>query len=251
MLLTLIGVVLSGAVARAEVKVPVAGSAQASPCQQLIADAAAEGKYAFVLFWKNDDRATRTMEQTLDAAIAQRADRTACMKVQINDRAEQALVARFDASRSPMPLVMALAPNGAVTGAFPMKLDARQVDGAIMTPASSDMIKALQSKKITLVCLQPAGWKEVPQGVVDFEADPHFQGRTHCTVVQADDPAEAGFVKRLRPNGPVTSPVVAIFAPPGVHVGTYQGTATAAQLSKAIHDAGQCGPNCKHHHHHK
>jgi hypothetical protein len=112
------------------------------------------------------------------------------------------------------------------------------------------MIKALQSKKITLVCLQPAGWAQVPKAVADFEADPHFKGRTHRTIVRADDPAEAGFVQRLRPGTEITSPLVAVFAPPGVHVGTYQGTVTAAQLSKAIHDAGHCGPNCKHHHHH-
>jgi hypothetical protein len=250
-LLLLSSMLSIAAVALAESKTPQGFSRNASPCQRQLAEAAAEGRYTFVLFWKQDDAATRAMEDSLAAGVGQRGEQATWMKIRVNDPSEQGMVARFDATRSPMPTAMALAPNGAVTGVFPTKVEDKQIEGAILTPACSDMIKALQQQKIALVCLQRAGSTEVPQGVADFEADPHFAGRTHVTVVSADDPAEAKFFARLRGNRTAAGPLVAMFAPPGAHIGTYNGTITAAQLSKAIHDAGKCGPNCKHHHHHK
>jgi hypothetical protein len=244
-----LAVAVAAAPARAANKAPTADQRSRAPSQQLLSDAAAEGKHVFVMFYRQEDRATRAMESGVDAAIRRRGDKAVWAKIQVTDPAQQELVARYDASRSPMPTLMALAPNGAVTGVFPLKVEDRQFDGAIVTPACADMLKALQQQKITVVCLQPAGWTDVPQGVLDFEADPHFVGRTHATLVRGDDPEEAKFFERIRGNRAMAGPLVAIFAPPGVHVGTYDGKITAQQISKAIHDAGRCGPNCKHHHH--
>jgi hypothetical protein len=249
-LLLVAGIASAAAIARAENKTPQARSQYLSAAQRLLSDAAAEGKYTFVMFWKQDDQATRAMEKRLAAGVGQRGEQATWMKIRVTDPAEQGLVARFDATRSPMPTIMALAPNGAVTGVFASKVEDKQIDGAILTPACSDMIKALQQQKIALVCLQQGGATQVPKGVADFEADPHFAGRTHVTVVSADDPAETTFFAKLKGNRTATGPLVAMFAPPGAHIGTYDAKITAAQLSKAIHDAGKCGPNCKHHHHH-
>src|SRR5262249_17954271 len=81
-----------------------------------VASAAHDGKYLFVLFYKEDDPATRAMRQALSAALAQPGGRAASVTVRVTDPAEKPLVDRFGVGRSPMPLAVALAPNGAITG---------------------------------------------------------------------------------------------------------------------------------------
>src|SRR5208283_2699955 len=58
-------------------------------------------------------------------------------------------------SRAPMPLVLAVAPNGAVTGAIPLKLTEAQVGQAFVSPIAAQCLKAVQSRKLVLLCVQP------------------------------------------------------------------------------------------------
>jgi hypothetical protein len=146
------------------------------------------------------------------------------------------------------PTVMALAPNGAVTGVYPLKVEPQALENSILTPRYAEMVKGLQSQKIALVCLMPSGETKVPKGVADFENDPHFKGRTLRVTAHADDPAEARFFERMQVKREMNGPVVVFFAPPGVYLGMFDAAVTREHLSKVIHDAGRCGPNCKHHH---
>ena len=200
---------------------PVDAAAPAGSAR-LISDAAAQQKYAFVLFYRRDDPATQVMEQTVRASLARHSKQTALLKVRVTDPAERQIVSRYDATRTPLPAVMALAPNGAVTGVFPLRVQAQQVEQAILTPKYSDMVKALQDRKIVLLCMQPGGGEAgVPRGVVDFEADAAFKGRTHRVVVAAAEAGEERFFARMNVDRNLRSPVVVLFAPPGSFLGKF------------------------------
>ena len=47
--------------------------------------------------------------------------------VNITDALEKAIVAKFDLSGDPMPLVLTIAPDGAITGGFPTKFEEQQL----------------------------------------------------------------------------------------------------------------------------
>ena len=51
-------------------------------------------------------------------------------------------------SRAPMPLVLAIAPNGAITGGFPTRFEEEQLLGAFATPGTQKVIKSLQEGKL-------------------------------------------------------------------------------------------------------
>src|SRR3972149_3549031 len=66
-------------------------------------------------------------------------------------------------SSAPMPLVLCLAPNGAITGAFTKQFTQDAVDKALVTPAMTAYMKALQDDKIVVVHVKPAANASLPR----------------------------------------------------------------------------------------
>jgi len=217
----------------------------AAPAAAAVEAAARGGKYLFVLFYKEEDAATRAMRQALEAGLSGREARAGFVTVKATDPAEKALVDRFGVSRAPLPLVLALAPNGAVTGGFPLKLTEQQVAQAFVSPAQAASLKALQARKLVLLCVLPGAGAAPPQGVRDFVADPQYRTAAEVVTVAAGDPAEATFLKQLQVETHA-APVTVLLAPPGSALGTFAGAVTKEQLVEKLKAArsGCCPGGC-------
>ena len=66
-----------------------------------------------------EDRQTSAMWSVFQSAMGKLADRADSVAVNVSDPAEKPMVAKFGVDRSPLPLVLAIAPNGAITKGFP------------------------------------------------------------------------------------------------------------------------------------
>ena len=97
-------------------------TAVASRAQAAIDQAAKDGKFTFLMFYKTTDAASNAMAATLKEALAERSEQAVIAYVQVGNAAEQALVTKYDVSRAPMPMTIAVAPNGAMTGMFAQKV---------------------------------------------------------------------------------------------------------------------------------
>ena len=247
-LLLLIGMLFTPA-ARAQGE--VAPAAAASAAQQALAEAAAQGRYAYIVFYRADDEATRAMAQIVAASAAERAQTVTPVYISLADMAERPLVEHFAVGRAPMPMTIVTAPNGAVTGAFPQRVTAEQLAGAFVTPAMSACMKSMQQGRLVFLCLQTTPQPVVPGGINEFAADPQFKNRVDVVLVQAADPAEAQLLAELQLNAaqPAQANTV-FFAPPGVLVGKFGLLSTKAEVAAALHKAGKCcdDPHCKHGH---
>jgi hypothetical protein len=224
-------------------------AAELSGGQKVLADAARQDQHAFVLFYRGDDAATQSMHRTVQSTLAERTD-ALILPVRLDDAAESALVERFDATRTPMPATVVLAPNGAITSVFPQRVAPQQLTASIVPPSQAACLKALQEQKIVLLCVQPEGSDEIPAGVTAFQADPHFKDRTAVVTVTATDPTEANFLQQLAMRTDQPGCLVAFMAPPGVMLGRYNDRVTADILARKLASSGKCcdDPTCKHHH---
>jgi hypothetical protein len=219
-----------------------------SPGQTALADAARQHKYLFILFYKQDDDATQAVRQTLNTALAKRGDQASSVLVQIADPTEKPLIDHWALSRSPMPLVLAVAPNGAITGGFPLKLTEQDIARAFVSPGMAACLKATQSRKLVLLCVQRTGVTELPLGVREFKADPTYGSATEIVAIRANDAAEAGFLHSLQLD-PAATGAVAFLTPPGNLLGTFECTVAKQQLIDKLKAAqssccpgGKCGP---------
>jgi len=113
-------------------------------------------KYVFVLFHEEGGAGKLTMWQTLQAALSKRPGQAMAVNIRVNDPAMKPVVDRYGISRSPLPLVLAIAPNDAVTGAFAIKLTEQDVAGAFVSPRQADCMKEEQTRQLASLLLAPS-----------------------------------------------------------------------------------------------
>jgi len=216
-----------------------------------IQQAAAAGKYLFLFFSKIDDDQTQAMRKVFDKAMERVADRAQWIAVDVNDASEKAVVTKFDLGRAPMPLVLVLAPNGAITGGFPRKVEEQQLVDAFATPVTEKVMKHLQDGKLVFVCVQNGKTKSndaALQGVRDFKAASRFAGASEIVMLDPTDSAEAPFLADLKIESNAEEAVTVFMAPPGSVIEEYKGATDKAQLVATLQKAssgcagGQCGP---------
>jgi hypothetical protein len=225
-----------------------------SQAQAAMAQAAAANKYMFVFFWKDKNPQTDKAWGILQPAVANMTDQAGVVSIQTTDSAEKAIVDRFGANRSPLPLVMAIAPCGAITKAFTGAFDEKQLSTAFVSPGTQLSMKALQDNKLVMICVMDRDGQvdpvDIPQGVKDFKTDAKYNGATEVIVLNYRDQAEAGFLKDLQVDANSSKTVIALFAPPASMIGKFDATVTKQQIIAKLTSAssgccpgGKCGPN--------
>ena len=105
-------------------------------------------------------------------------------------------------------------------------------------------MKALQDRKLVLLCVEPAS-PQVKQvslqpGVQEFRADEEYVKNSQVVFLDAGDAAEAGFLKDLRVDPKTTAKVTVLIAPPAKVVGTFVGEVTKDQLVAKLKEAQSC-----------
>jgi hypothetical protein len=147
-----------------------------------------------------------------------------------------------------MPLVVAVAPNGAITGGFALRITEEETAAAFVSSGTAACLKGIQARKLVLLCVVPADARELPLGVREFKASAEYGPATEIVSIRADDPAEARFLQTLKIQ-PASSTVTALIAPPGNVLGTFDHTATRQHFIDRLKSApnsccpgGKCGP---------
>lgn len=199
---------------------------ETGPAAAAIAEAAQADKYLFIFFYRDRDQATQTAREGFEGAARKYAGRALSATVDVTNKSDRELVARYGLDRSPMPLVLALAPNGAVTKSFTGDLAAADWETAFVSPSAQKSLKALQDRKLVFICIQNGQTQhndEAMQGVKDFTATAQYAGTTEVIALDPADPAETHFLETLKVEPATAEATTVLMAPPGKIVGTYTG----------------------------
>lgn len=208
--------------------------------------AAKAKKYLFALFRKEEDDQTAAMRTTLAAAVKKIADRANSAEIDVTAASEKAIVERFDLQYAPMPLLLAIAPNGAVTGGFPAHIEAQELLDAFATPCTEKCLKAFQDRKLAFLCIQNSKTKfskEAMQGVRKFVRDERFAEDTEIIVIDPADAAEADLLKDLQIDPKTKDAVTIFFMPPGRRIGDFRGATSMDELVETL-VAAMSGSGC-------
>jgi hypothetical protein len=224
-------------------------AASVSECQNAIDQAAAANKYVFIFFWKDQSPQVDHAWVALKPAVANMADKAVFVSIRITNSAEKKIVDKYGVSRAPMPLVLAIAPNGAVTKAFTKTFDEKELRTALVSPCAERCLKALQSRKLVFVCLvdqaNPQDKMSTPKGVEDFKADKKYGAATEIVMLNVRNAEEANFLKQLN-LAARDAPMTVFLAPPGVVIGTFGRSDTKERfIAKLTAAQSSCGPGGK------
>jgi len=214
--------------------------------------AARSGKHLFIFFWKENDEQSRTMHGVFQSAMNKWAESANSAGVQVTDPNEKPIVDKFGLSRAPMPMVLALAPNGAVTKGLPIKFDEKQLREGFVSPCTAKCLKALQDRKLVLLCVQnqDTQFAQVAMSAAQsFRADSRFARATEVITVNPEDRAEAALLQELQVDARTPQAVTVLLAPPGQPIAKFAGAVSKDQIVAKVASAksgpcanGQCGP---------
>ena len=195
--------------------------------------AARDKKYLFAFFWIRDDEQTVAMRKVFDQATQKLTDRAETVVVRVTDAAENGIVEKFGLARAPLPLVLAIAPNGGVMGGFPREFTEQDLLNAFASPSTEKCMKALQDGKLVFLCVQNGSTKsndEALKGVNEFTADTRYASATEVVMVDPSDSAEVSFLGDLKIDPSTTIAVTAFLAPPGVAIAEFEGETRKDEL---------------------
>jgi hypothetical protein len=215
--------------------------------------AAEDNAYLFAFFYEKDDDVTRAARKTFDEAVKKITPAPQSVVVDRTAPEEKQLVVKFGIDRAPMPFALAFAPNGAVTGGYKgADLTEAQLRDAVASAGLQKCLKALQDKRLVLVCLQNDRTQAnaaAMKGVNEFKADPKFGGLTDIVKVDPSDAKEAKLLAQLQADPQAKEATTVLLASPGVMVAKVTGPTSKnnlmASLQKAMSScAPGAGPGC-------
>ena len=206
-------------------------------------------KYLFVFFYENDSEQTRTIRKTFKAAMNKIANDAQWVAVDRNSPSEKKIVEKFQVQTAPMPLVIALAPNGAVTGGFlGQEMNEEKLQDSLASPCMQKCLKALQERKLVFLCAQNKDTKfnvAAMRGVNSFKSDPQFAQFTEIITIDPADAAEKKFIKQLKIDSEPVEAITAFMAPPGMIIGKFEGATDKDMLLATLQRAmASCGTGC-------
>jgi hypothetical protein len=223
----------------------------ASHAAAALETAANHDKYLFIFFFDKEDSNTSAMKDVLQKAMAKMTDRADSMTINVTDPAEKTIVDKFRARGAPMPVVLAIAPTGAPTRAFPKKFDEAQLQQAFVSRCTAKCMKAIWDRHSILLCVQndkTQSNEEAMQGVKAFKADPQYAKGMEIIVLNPADKEEQSFLKDLEVDPRTTKAVTLLVMPPGTPVARFTGAVTKDEIETAVAKAkSSCGPGCNCH----
>lgn len=212
-----------------------------------IHQAAKEDKHLFIFFYKEKNERTKQAEKIFDEFQKASGEKSSFIKINSAQSDEKPLLEKFNLTRSPMPFVLALAPNEAVIGAFTASFTMQELADSFSSKGMASCLKALQDNKLVFLCLQnqhTAGNEAALKGVRDFKADSRFGSTAEMVVIDPANAEERKFLNQLSVDPQLTEAATLLIAPPAETIGRYIGATHKEQfiadLQKAV--SGCCGP---------
>jgi hypothetical protein len=223
-----------------------ASGADAKNVAAALQQAADAKKHLFVFVHEKDDEQTREGRKAFDTAVSKLGDAVQWIAIDRSAPAESEFVEKYGLKAAPMPLVLAFAPNGAIVGGFVgPRLTEQQLLNALASPVMQTCLKALQDRKLVLLCAQNSTTKSndtAMKGVNEFKADSRFAQFTEIVKVDPSDTAEKKFLTQLQIDPKADQAATVFLAPPGAIIGKFSGATDKNKLVATLQAASSgCG----------
>lgn len=229
-----------------------AAAPKSSQAEAVIRAAAQKGRYVFVTFYKRNSAASTKMLADVKKIQSKLSRRASFTTVDVGNSAHRALVQRYGVNRSPIPLTIVLAPNGAVTAGFPTAIKKTDFSAVFVSKGKAEVLKTLQYQKLAVVCLQNTKTKhnkeslEAARGLV---SEMGFSGASRIVQIDPKNRAEAGFLREFKVNTGSREAQIVIIAPPGTVLGRFSGAVSTDRIVASLNQtlginssSGSCGP---------
>ena len=204
-----------------------------SALERSIQEAGSKNQTLFLIFYKEKDKVLRAMQAEVAKVVKDLGSRAGSLLVDGGSAAGKNLLETYKAVGAPLPLVLVLAPNGAVTGSAVHSCDAESLKASVLGPGGAACLKHIQDGKLVVLCVQNAkseGAAAVTKAVAVVQKDPRVGGLATSVVIDPADRVEKPFLEMLAVNPEDASATTLLIVPPGRIVGFYSGAVEGEKL---------------------
>jgi hypothetical protein len=120
-----------------------------------IAEASSENRFLFLTFYETDDVSLAAMLTTIINFKQSTPVKCTNYNAKMSDPKNKEIADKFGVRAADLPIVLAIAPTGAITGGYPKNVTGDQLNQSVnVTELMQKVLKSMQDQKVTLVALQ-------------------------------------------------------------------------------------------------
>jgi len=212
-----------------------------------IAQAQQNGDFLYILFYEKKDNSFQEMQKTVQAFSKNSAKAAKTYAALTTDSKESDVIQKYGINRAPLPVLLAFAPNGAITGGFPQKVTEQQLSDCMVSKLIMKILKTVQAKKVALVLLQNKNTKfntETANVAVEFSKDERLIGLVDIIKQDPSDGDIKEFLTQCKIESTTKDAATVLIVPPGKIGGVYSGNVTKETLIAGLASCsgGGCCP---------
>ena len=243
---------LLGLAALFVVPLQASGNSQPSPVSNqdpgIVAQktAAANNQFLMVLFQRTNEPTPLT--ESFDAVRESLSGNLMSVVINTENSEESGLVNLYNVRWAPLPMVVVLAPNSAITGSFRDTFTPEHVKATFLSPVTQQCLLAFQQRKLVIVCVQgnsTTGNAEAMGGVTQFQEDPNMGKMTQVVIIDPDDPKEQSLLSQLRITAKPDVAETLLLAPPGKMLGKWTGATSKEAFTQVLMSQARAQKTCQ------
>lgn len=208
---------------------------------------AAKDQGKFLMVYAYQDQKESLVLDSFTALRNTYPDRIDSLLINILAPGEAWLVNAYNLRYAPLPMILVIAPNGAITGSFPKPIAEGQLQTALCSPVTQECLLAFQQRKLVALCIQGSGTRDnqaALDGVTQLAGDPVYGKMTQVIKLDPADPEETLLLKQLGLTEPPSTALTLILAPPGKLIGRWEGPTTRESLVNRLAAATASSRSC-------
>jgi hypothetical protein len=215
----------------------------ASPAKDL-EKAAKKGQVAFIIFTDGKTADISGAKAAIQDAMKQ-VKKSVMIELDRSDNTNAEIVTKYRLSTIPAPMILALNPNGVISGAIqPDKATPEILAKMIPSPKKAEVMKALSDGNAVFITV---GSKDMKTGTSVSDscaiACQKASGRSVCVSVDMNDKEEKAFLTELKIDTAASEPVTIVTNPQGQISAKYVGAVKVDDLIQAsTKKIGGCCP---------
>jgi len=208
-----------------------------------IESAKKSGKCMYLVITDKNAKGTDELVKLAEDA-QKKAKKTSIIKIDRDDKANEAIITKYRLAGVPVPLILVLAPNGAVSGSL-SKQDA-SVDKLLAflpTPKQAEVLQGFENGKAAMIICSKKSLKDKDN--LSSECDKAIKGldnKALKVIVDVENKEEKNFLDLIKPD--LTKTTILIFNGKGQYTSTLEANASSDDIIKAVNKkmGGGCCP---------
>jgi len=210
------------------------------------------GKNTFLIIYDKTSKGTEELIKMAEDA-GKKAKNTVVIKLNKDDKSNGELITKYRLEAASLPLVLILAPNGAISAGFTSEnASVEKLISFIPSKTQADVLLGFQNGKAAfIVCGKKNSKDKTALETECKKAITNLGNNAIQVFVDVDSKNEENFLALLKPDK--TKTTVLIFNGKGQYTGTLESKATSAELVATVNkkiggccsSGGSCGSNKK------